>query len=189
LIEQLIAYAGGYSLDPFHATGLALKGQLDIALGEAESGVASLRNALEILREKSRIVVTTFTGALAEGLRQTGELEEALFTIDEAISLAINSGVKIELSELLRIKSLIFAAQNDRDSAMSCLIEAIEVARTQSALAFELRSAIDLARLPSDGAPRGQRRHSLALVYERFSEGFQTADLKVARGLLDSLQP
>jgi predicted ATPase len=72
---------------------------------------------------------------------------------------------------------------------MSCLIEAIEVARTQSALAFELRSAIDLARLPSDGAPRGQGRHSLALVYERFSEGFQTADLKVARGLLDSLQP
>jgi hypothetical protein len=103
--------------------------------------------------------------------------------------VAINSGVKIELSELLRIKSLVFVAQNDRESAISCLAEAIEVARTQSALAFELRSAIDLARLLSDGEQRDQGRHSLALVYERFSEGFQTADLKVARGLLENLQP
>jgi predicted ATPase len=189
LIEQLIAYAGRYSLDPFHATGLALRGQLAIAFDEAESGIALLRNALEILREKSYIVVTTFTGALAEGLRKTGELEEALFTIDEAITLAINSGVKIELSELLRIKSLVFVAQNDRESAISCLTEAIEVARTQSALAFELRSAIDLARLLSDGEQRDQARHSLALVYDRFTEGFQTADLKMARGLLENLQP
>jgi predicted ATPase len=127
--------------------------------------------------------------ALAEGLRKTGELEEALFTIDEAIALAINSGVKIELSELLRIKSLVFVAQNDRESAISCLTEAIEVARTQSALAFELRSAIDLARLLSDGEQRDQGRHNLALVYERFSEGLQTADLKIARGLLENLQP
>jgi predicted ATPase/DNA-binding winged helix-turn-helix (wHTH) protein len=189
LIEHLIAYAGRYSLDPFHATGLALKGQLAIAFDEVESGIALLRDALKILREKSYIVVTTFTGSLAEGLRKAGELEEALFTIDEAINLAINSGVKIELSELLRIKSLIFVAQNDRESAISCLTEAIEVARTQSALAFELRSAIDLAHLVSDGEQRDLGRHSLALVYDRFTEGFQTADLKMARGLLDNLQP
>jgi len=122
-------------------------------------------------------------------LRKTGELEEALFTIDEAIILAINSGVKIELSELLSIKSLVFVAQNDRESAISCLTAAIEVARTQSALAFELRSAIDPARLLSDGERRDQGRHNLALVYERFSEGLQTADLKIARGLLENLQP
>jgi len=188
LIEQLIAYAGRYSLDPFHATGLALKGQLAIAFGEVESGITLLRDALKILREKSYIVVTTFTGALAEGLRKAGELEEALLTIDEAISQAINSGVKIELSELLRIKSLVFAAQNDRESAIGCLTEAIQVARTQSALAFELKSAIDLARLLSDGGQRDQGRLSLALVYDRFTEGFQTADLKMARGLLEKLQ-
>jgi predicted ATPase/DNA-binding winged helix-turn-helix (wHTH) protein len=189
LIEQLIPCAGRYSLDPFHATGLALKGQLAIALGDAESGIALLRNALKILREKSNIVVPTFTGALAEGLRKTGKLDEALFTIDEAITLAINSGVKIELSELLRIKSLVFVAQNDRESAINCLIEAIEVARMQSALAFELRAAIDLAGLLSDGEQRDQGRHRLALVYERFSEGFQTADLAIARRLLENLQP
>jgi predicted ATPase/DNA-binding winged helix-turn-helix (wHTH) protein len=189
LIEQLIAYAGRYSLKPFHATGLALKGQLAVAFDETEGGIALLRNALKILRERSYIVVTTFTGVLAEGLRKTGEFEEALFTIDEAITLAINSGVKIELSELLRIKSLILGARNDREAAKGCLTEAMEVARTQSALAFELRSAIELARLLSDGGQRDQARHHLALVYDRFTEGFQTADLRVARGLLENLQP
>jgi predicted ATPase len=133
--------------------------------------------------------VTTFTGALAEGLRKTGKFEEALFTIDDAISLATNTGVKVELSELLRIKSLVFAAQNDRESAIDCLTEALQVARAQSALAMELRSAFDLARLLSEGGQRDQARHNLALVYNRFTEGFQTADLKVARALLENLQP
>jgi predicted ATPase len=135
------------------------------------------------------VVVTTFTGALAEGLRKTGQFEEALSTIDDAISGATNSGVKIELSELLRIKSLVFAAKNDRESAIGCLAEALKVARAQSALAMELRSAIDLARLLSEGGQRDQARHNLALVYNRFTEGFQTADLKVARALLENLQP
>src|SRR5260370_41457204 len=103
-------------------------------------------------------------------------IEEALSTIDDAISGATNSGVKIELSELLRIKSLIFAAKNDRESAIGCLTEALKVARAQSALAMELRSAIDLARLLSEGGQRDQARHDLALVYDRFTEGFQTAD-------------
>jgi tetratricopeptide (TPR) repeat protein len=189
LIEQLIAHAGRHSLEGFRAAGLARKGELAIACDEAESGIALLRNALKIIREHTRLFVTTFTGALAEGLRKTGKFEEALFTIDDAISLATNTGVKVELSELLRIKSLVFAAQNDRESAIDCLTEALQVARAQSALAMELRSSIDLARLLSEGGQRDQARHNLALVYNRFTEGFQTADLKVARALLENLQP
>jgi predicted ATPase len=189
LIEQLIAYAGRYSLGPFRAAGLVLKGKLVIACDEAESGIALLRSALKTIHESYELFVPTLTGALAEGLRKTGHFDEALFTIDGAISSAMESGVKVELPELLRIKSLVLAALNDRESAIGCLTEAIEVARTQSALAFELRSAIDLARLLSDGEQRDQARHSLALAYDRFTEGFQTADLKMARGLLENLQP
>jgi predicted ATPase len=189
LIEQLIAHAGRYSLEGFRAAGLARKGELAIACDEAESGIALLRNALKIIREHYYLLVTTFTGALAEGLRKTGQFEEARFTIDDAITRATSSGMKVEISELLRIKSLVFAAQNDRESAIGCLTEALQVARTQSALAMELRSAIDLARLLSEGGQRDQARHNLALVYDRFTEGFQTADLKVARELLENLQP
>jgi predicted ATPase len=189
LIEQLIAYAGPYSLAIFRAAGLALKGKLAIACDETENGIALLRNVLKFMHEYYQLLVPTFTGALAEGLRKTGRFEEALSTIDDAISGATNSGVKIELSELLRIKALVLVGKNDRETAIGCLNEAIKIARTQSALAFELRSTMDLARLLSEAGQRDQARHNLALVYDRFTEGFQTADLKVARALLENLQP
>jgi len=96
--------------------------------------------------------------------------------------------MKVELSELLRIKSLVLLAKNDREAAIDCLKEAIEVARSQSALAWELRSAIDLARLLSEAGQQDEARHDLALVYDRFTEGFETKDLKVARALLQQLQ-
>jgi predicted ATPase len=71
---------------------------------------------------------------------------------------------------------------------MNCLTEAIAVARAQSALAWELRSTMTLARLLSEGGQRGQARHVLALVYDRFTEGFETADLRLAHALLEDLR-
>jgi predicted ATPase/DNA-binding winged helix-turn-helix (wHTH) protein len=188
LIEQLIAHAGRYSLEPFRAAGLALKGKLAIAGDETEYGIALLRDMLKTIHEYYYLLVPTVTGALAEGLCKAGQLEEALVTIDDAITRARSDGVKVELSELLRIKSLVLVAKNDREAAIDCLSEAVEVARAQSALAWELRSAVDLARLLSEGGQRDQARRDLALVYDRFTEGFETADLKVARALLENLQ-
>jgi len=92
------------------------------------------------------------------------------------------------LSELLRIKSQILAARHDRASAMNCLTEALAVARAQSALAWELRSTMVLARMLSEDGQRDQARHTLALVYDRFTEGFETADMKLARALLEDLR-
>ena len=125
---------------------------------------------------------------LAEGLRKTGQFEEALFTINGAIARATDSGVEFYLSELLRIKSQILAARYDRKSAMNCLTEALAVARAQSALAWELRSTMVLARLLSEDGQRAQARQTLALVYDRFTEGFETADRKRARALLEDLR-
>jgi predicted ATPase len=189
LIEQLIVYAGRYSLAPYLAHGIALKGELAIARNEPEAGLDLLRRALESLgAQQYNILNTEFSGALAEGLRKTGQFKEALFTINGAIARATNSGVEINLSELLRIKSQILAAQHDRESAMSCLTEAIAVARAQSALAWELRSTMVLARMLSEDGQRDQARHALNLVYDRFTEGFETADVKLARALLEDLR-
>jgi predicted ATPase len=189
LIEQLIVHAGRYSLAPHHALGIALKGELAIARDEPEAGVDLLRSALGTLRaQQFDLLITGFIGALAEGVRKTGRFEEALFTINGAIARATNSGVEFYLSELLRIKSQVLAARHDRESAMNCLTEALAVARAQSALAWELRSTMALARLLSEGGQRDQARHTLALVYDRFTEGFETADLKLARALLEDLR-
>jgi predicted ATPase len=71
---------------------------------------------------------------------------------------------------------------------VSCLTEALAVARAQSALAWELRSTMVLARLLCEDGQRDQARHALALVYDRFTEGFETADLKLACALLEDLR-
>ena len=188
-IDQLIAYSSRYSLEPYRAAGVARKGELAIALDETEPGIVLLRSALEIIHtEKYQLVITTFVGALAEGLRKAGQLEEALFTINGAIAHATHSGAQFDLSELLRIKSQILAARQERQSAIDCLAEALAVAREQSALSLELRATMVLAQLLSDGGQRDQARHTLGLVYDRFTEGFQTADLKRARALLEDFR-
>jgi predicted ATPase len=189
-IEQLIVHAGRYSIAPHRALGIALKGELGIAREEPEAGLDLLRGALETMRgaQQYNLLITGVIGALADGLRKTGQFEEALFTINGAIASATNSGVELGLSELLRIKSQILVAQKDRESAMNCLTEALAVARAQSALAWELRSTIALARLLCEDGQRDQARHTLALVYDRFTEGFETADLKLARALLEDLR-
>jgi tetratricopeptide (TPR) repeat protein len=189
LIEQLIVHAGRYSLAPYRALGIALKGELAIACDEPEAGLDLLHSALETLRaQQYNLFILGSIGALAEGLRKTGQFEKALFTINGAIARATNSGVEFDLSELLRIKSQILVAQHDRESAMNCLTEALAVARAQSALAWELRSTMVLARMLSEDDQRDHARHTLALIYDRFTEGFETADLKLARALLEDLR-
>src|SRR6266403_354714 len=188
LIEQLIVHAGRHSLAPYRALGIALKGELAIACHELEAGLDLLQSGLETLRaQQSNLQITGFIGALADGLRKTGQFEEALFTINGAVARAKNSGVEFDLSELLRIKSQILLARHDRESAKNCLTDALAVARAQSALAWELRSTMVLVRLLCEDGQRDHARHTLALAYDRFTEGFETADLRIARQLMEDL--
>jgi hypothetical protein len=149
LIEQLIVHAQRYSLAPYRDLGIALTGELAIAREEKEAGLELLRSALETLRAQwYNVLITGFMGAFAEGLHKTGQFEEALFAINGAIARATDSGLVVDLSELLRIKSQILA-EHDRESAMNCLTEGLAVARAQSALAWELRSTMVLACSPN----------------------------------------
>jgi predicted ATPase/DNA-binding winged helix-turn-helix (wHTH) protein len=187
---RLIEHAGRYSIEPYRAVGLGLNGAVAIARDRLETGIDLLRAALEILTTlRLNIFVTEFMGALAGGLREHGQLDEALLTINRAIGRATDSGSTFDMAELLRIKAQILAAmpQYGRDAAMNCLTEALAVAKTQSALALELRSTIDLAHLLAGGGQRDQARHALARVYGRFTEGFETADLITGRQLIAEL--
>ena len=188
--ERLIEYAGQHSLEVYRAAGHAQKGAVAIARDELETGIDLLRAALEILTTlKMNVLLTLFMGALAEGLHKSGQLEQAFLTINQAIGHATDRGSAFDMAELLRIKAQILAAmpQHGRDSAMSCLTEAIAVAKAQAALALELRSTTDLARLLAESGRRDQARDTLAVVYGRFTEGFETADLQTARLLLAEL--
>jgi predicted ATPase/DNA-binding winged helix-turn-helix (wHTH) protein len=190
LIERLIAYAGRYSLAPYRVVGMALRGQLAVIRDQAAAGLILLRDALETLHaEQHNILATVFTSALAEGLWKTGQSDEALVTINGAAARAASCGATFDMAELLRIKGQILAEMPRPDwvSAVDCLMQSLAVAREQSALAWELRSATALARLLSENGQRDQARDTLASVYDRFTEGFETADLRIARQLIHDL--
>jgi predicted ATPase len=71
--------------------------------------------------------------------------------------------------------------------AESCLRRAVDVARRQTARLFELRATMSLARLLGKQRHCGEARAMLAEIYGWFTEGFDTADLKEAKALLDEL--
>jgi predicted ATPase len=189
-VEQLIAHAGRHALGPYRAAGIGLRGELQVARDEAPAGIESLRKALEIMQvEQYNVVRTTLMGALAEGLRKVERLEEALVTVNDAIARSTDTGAEFDLPELLRIKAKILAGREDHKAATRCLRDSIAKAQAQHALSLELRSAITLTGLLRGEGKFAEARRCVASVFERFTEGFETADLRVARGLLEDLHP
>ena len=131
-----------------------------------------------------------FLALLAEALNQAGRVDEALEALREATEVAEQTNEPFYVSELYRLRgdSLIKAGVVPTSKAESCFHRAIEIARQQQAKSFELRAAISLARLWQQQGRRAEGRAILADVYSWFTEGFDTADLKDARELLDELR-
>jgi predicted ATPase/DNA-binding winged helix-turn-helix (wHTH) protein len=183
-IRKLIAEAKQYSLDPYQAVGLGLQGELLLNQGDYGRSIPLLRRSLDILAtEQHLILAPQFARALAEGLAATGQFEEALATIERAIAQRDRSGASFDMPEMLRIKAQILLAAPHQEPALaqSCLGRSLDLARTQSALSWELRTAITLARTQS----RSCARDTLGAVYACFVEGFETPDLRIARSLFE----
>jgi predicted ATPase len=87
------------------------------------------------------------------------------------------------------VKGLLLQAQNQSDGSQAelCFRTAIEIARRQSARSLELQATTSLARLLNKQGKRDEARTMLAEIYDWFTEGFDTADLKEAKALLDEL--
>ena len=94
----------------------------------------------------------------------------------------------LDLPELLRIKAttLLALPARDESAAETCLNSSLACAQHQSALSWELRTTMALMRLRAQRGASAPARETLAAVYERFTGGFETTDLKAARQLLDS---
>lgn len=190
VLQSLMAHPNWRALPSLHATGLALKGELLVRLGDAEQGIPLLERSLEHMRSDGQNILVARTAcALAESLAASDRLNEARNVVCEAIAECAAHEATIELPELLRIKGTILLAMagTDEMEAEDCLAQSLACARRQFSASWELRTAITLARLRAKRGHHDQARQLLSSVYDRFTEGFGTPDLKAAAQLLREL--
>lgn len=158
---------------------------------QLSDAVTSLGRGLENWRARGgHSRVPYLKSALAEALALQGDLDAGLHTIDECLEQIDRPGwqERSHLAEVLRLKGWMLMRQGRGDAAEPLLRAAIDWARQQQARSWELRAATTLAELLLARGEREPARAVLEPVYRWFTEGFDTHDLTVARGLLESLR-
>jgi tetratricopeptide (TPR) repeat protein len=130
-----------------------------------------------------------FLSLIAQAQGRFGRYSEALVAIGEALTLIEETGERLYEPEVHRIKGELLLAQNLSGLAQAedSFRTAIDIAGRQNAKSWELRTTTSLARLLRDTNRCDEARTILAQIYEWFAEGFDTADLKDAKALLDEL--
>jgi len=126
---------------------------------------------------------------LAEACGKAGRVDEGLEVIAEALDVVQEKGERWWEAEILRLRGELLLKRNRSGpaQALTSYERAIEIARKQGAKSLELRATISLARLLAKQGSRDEARTMLAEIYNWFTEGFDTADLKDAKTLLAEL--
>jgi len=187
-VERLLEVSSTRGLARWHSFGRSFEGLLVMRRGDLENGLRLLRAGLDELGQAASALLWLIKLFRAEALTRAGRVSDALAAIEDASKPCEQTEERWRLPEILRIKGEL-ALMHDRDAgqAEGYFRQALDWARRQDAVAWELRAAVSLARLQ---AQHGRSREALMLlrpIYNRFTEGIDTADLKAAKALLDSL--
>jgi predicted ATPase/DNA-binding winged helix-turn-helix (wHTH) protein len=189
-IDWLISRAESHSMVPYLAVGHGFKGELAIRRGDAQGGIESLQDSLKMLHAAPYELLTTALNiSLVQGFVANDRFAEGSALIDETIRQVEANGDLVYMPELLRLKGnlLLSTPRASDEDVETCFMQSVELSRRQGARAWELRTAIDLA---AQSVARGQHdswRALLQPIFEQFAEGSDTADLKLAAGLLATL--
>jgi Tetratricopeptide repeat len=189
IIDRLIAYTEKYSLRSHYAISLGLKGELSLWQGDTEAGLRQLNASLDALEAGQHQTMTSvFTSDLAIGLARAGRPDEADAAINRAMACGEPTRPHFYLPEMMRIKGEFLASGPHLSEAETWFSRSLDVAREQSALAWELRTATSLAHLWARRGRGDEAQRLLRAVYYRFTEGFDTLDFRAAKRLLDELK-
>jgi predicted ATPase len=177
------------------ALGILIRGVALVVSGQADEGITQLREGLGLFQAGGGVNISPwFLAFLAEAYGIIGLPDEGFAVVAEALALAESTGLGAWEAELYRLKGELTlqrpeAGSNSqiREEAESYFRQAIEVARRQSAKSWELRATTSLARLLRERSRRDEARAMLSEIYNWFTEGFDTADLRDAKSLLDEL--
>jgi len=149
--------------------------------GQMKEGIEQMTQGLRAYRATGAVALQPcFLALLAEAQGMIGQPEAGLTTLAEALALVDTTGERVYEPELYRLKGILLLQQSldNQAEAESCFHHAIEIARTQQAKSFELRTATSLARLWQHQEKRQEAYDLLVPVYGWFTEGFDTVDLQ-----------
>lgn len=188
--DACIALSGEHGFPQWLGLARVHRGSALAALGRVEEGLAEIREGLTTYRatgagaERPRLLTL-----LAEVHWRHGAWQDGLTAISEALDIVAENGERVYEAELHRIRGELLLGRSaaDQGEAEASFHRAREIARSQGARSWELRAGTSLARLWQRRGKREEARGLLGEVYAWFTEGFDTADLKEAKALLDEL--
>jgi predicted ATPase/DNA-binding winged helix-turn-helix (wHTH) protein len=192
-VHMLADHSARYALARWGAQGRTHRGVLLVKQGDDTAGLALVRAGLDEAGPAG-LAVGLFTSLTlsTEPLRRAGPLAQQLKAVDEAIDRFGGGEEHWASAELLRVKGellLLDGAPEAARVAEDHFRQALDWARRQGALAWELRAATSLARLLRDQGRSANAIACLQPIYDRFTEGFDTADLITAKQLLNGAEP
>jgi predicted ATPase len=158
--------------------------------GQGDTGMAQMRQGIAAWRATGAVVgVPSFYTGLAEVCDHLGYTEDGLQALAEAHTLVEQHEERYWEAEIYRLRGVLLLRQAATQQAEveACFQRALDVARRQGAKSLELRAAISLARLWQQQGKRQEAHQMLTEIYGWFTEGFDTADLQEANGLLEEL--
>jgi predicted ATPase len=187
--EELTQLLNEKRIPSWLGTDASYEGEALAMLGQIDEGIASMRQGLVLKHTTGARVNSSGTlCALAEAQVKAGRTEEGLSLLDQALALVLETGEGYYEAELHRVRGELIRArraQGDEAEAEASFREAVEVARRQQARSWELRATVSLCRMWHSQGRVEEAHQTLAEIYGWFTEGFDTADLREARGLLE----
>jgi predicted ATPase len=194
--EALVELSTEQDFPHFLAAASMIRGWALTQSGEAETGLAQLRQGLPAWRATgARLYEPYFLGLQAEAHGRCGAVEEGLDLVAKALHRVEETGERWFEAELHRITGelILRLPKADPAAAEARFGHAAATARQQGAKLWELRAATRLARYWREQRRRGEAHDLLTRLYSQFTEGFGTPDLQAANAILrettDSFEP
>jgi class 3 adenylate cyclase/predicted ATPase len=188
--DAVIALSAEHGLTDYLAFATSLRGCAIAEQGCNEEGIAQIQEGLTASRASGvELWRPYFLCQLAPAYMEMGRFDDGLGALIGALDAANEHEIRNYEAEALRLKGELLLKRNDSDiaEAQGCFERAIEIAPKQSSKSWELRATTSLARLFARQDHRVEARTMLADIYNWFTEGFDTADLKDATVLLEEL--
>ena len=188
--DRMIAISAEHGFPHHETSGTIFR---NMAILDRRADRKALTELAALIRGKAesgaRLGFPMFCSALAKGYGKIGEPRQGLTLVDEVLTDIERTSEYEMKAELLRLKGqlLLLQTKSNSEEAERWFRTAIDVARGQQAKSWELRAATSLSRLLASQHRRDEARSMLAEIYNWFTEGFDTADLKDAKALLDEL--